>query len=280
MAMIRIEVENFGPVARARVELKPLTVFIGPNNTGKSYLATLIYAISRAASERAPSSEGMVYLRGGDSSADYVFAHLGSLFPMPRPLPFDGRTANSLQRWLPANWRDIIGRPKSARRLDIPFDSLPKRMVDAVGSYVEEYLDMFTKYFDREIKRCYGARLGDLVCKLSDRKEFSVFVEQEKPQLKLRFDSAGRTLKLSNKEFSLRGTTIRSLLPRQPRVSRLVSAGGEAGAISSETILKAMAAAITMDSPLEFMDMLATRAFYLPAARSGILQGQKALAGW
>lgn len=42
-----LEVTNFGPIAKARVDLRPLTVFIGPSNTGKSYLAILIYALHR-----------------------------------------------------------------------------------------------------------------------------------------------------------------------------------------------------------------------------------------
>ncbi len=37
-----VEVENLGPIRKGKVELKPLTVFIGPNNTGKTYLAYLI----------------------------------------------------------------------------------------------------------------------------------------------------------------------------------------------------------------------------------------------
>ena len=41
----RLEVENFGPIAKADIELRPLTVFVGPSSTGKSYLAKLIYAL-------------------------------------------------------------------------------------------------------------------------------------------------------------------------------------------------------------------------------------------
>ena len=45
-----IAVRDFGPIAHAEVDLKPLTVFIGSNNTGKSYLAVAIYALSQAIS--------------------------------------------------------------------------------------------------------------------------------------------------------------------------------------------------------------------------------------
>ncbi|MCY4634354.1 MAG: AAA family ATPase [Acidobacteria bacterium] len=44
---MKLEVTDFGPVARAEVELRPLTVFVGPSNTGKTWLATLAYALHR-----------------------------------------------------------------------------------------------------------------------------------------------------------------------------------------------------------------------------------------
>ena len=42
---IHIAVENFGPIEKAEIDLRPLTVFVGDNNTGKTYLATLIYLL-------------------------------------------------------------------------------------------------------------------------------------------------------------------------------------------------------------------------------------------
>lgn len=44
---LNLEVSDFGPIAEAKIELRPLTVFVGPSNTGKSYLAILIYALHR-----------------------------------------------------------------------------------------------------------------------------------------------------------------------------------------------------------------------------------------
>lgn len=45
-----LSVSNFGPVSEARIELRPLTVFVGPSNTGKSYMASLIYALHKSLS--------------------------------------------------------------------------------------------------------------------------------------------------------------------------------------------------------------------------------------
>ena len=43
----RLGIRDFGPIEHADIEFRPLTVFVGPNNTGKSYVATLSYALHR-----------------------------------------------------------------------------------------------------------------------------------------------------------------------------------------------------------------------------------------
>ena len=42
---VEITVKNFGPIADATINLHPLTIFVGPSNTGKTYFSTLIYAL-------------------------------------------------------------------------------------------------------------------------------------------------------------------------------------------------------------------------------------------
>ena len=44
---VKVSLSNFGPIASGTVDLRPLTVFVGPSNTGKTYLAILIYALHR-----------------------------------------------------------------------------------------------------------------------------------------------------------------------------------------------------------------------------------------
>ena len=44
---VRISVADFGPIASGTVEMRPLTVFVGPSNTGKTYLSILVYALHR-----------------------------------------------------------------------------------------------------------------------------------------------------------------------------------------------------------------------------------------
>ena len=41
----RLEVEGLGRIERAEVDIHPLMLFVGPNNTGKSYLASLLWGL-------------------------------------------------------------------------------------------------------------------------------------------------------------------------------------------------------------------------------------------
>jgi len=44
----RIRVEGIGPILQADIALRPLTIFIGPNNVGKSYTSVVIHALKNA----------------------------------------------------------------------------------------------------------------------------------------------------------------------------------------------------------------------------------------
>jgi len=43
---IKLDIRDFGPIAVGRLDLKPLTLLIGKNNTGKSYSALLLYSLT------------------------------------------------------------------------------------------------------------------------------------------------------------------------------------------------------------------------------------------
>lgn len=45
---IILEMKYFGPIINANINIKPLTVFIGKNKVGKSYVAKLFYALCKA----------------------------------------------------------------------------------------------------------------------------------------------------------------------------------------------------------------------------------------
>ena len=56
---MKITVKNFGPIKEAKdIKISPMTVFVGPSNTGKSYLAMLIYSIVKTLDEVFPHERG------------------------------------------------------------------------------------------------------------------------------------------------------------------------------------------------------------------------------
>jgi len=78
---MKLTVKNFGPIKSAKVDVKPLTVFVGPSNTGKSYLAMLIYVIAKVM--KAPHEERVRRL---------FHEHLGTVGMGPLNIFFDAES--------------------------------------------------------------------------------------------------------------------------------------------------------------------------------------------
>ncbi len=58
---IQLEVSHFGPITKGKVCMKPLTIFVGPSNTGKSYMALLMYTLLKTSLTRQFSHRDFFY---------------------------------------------------------------------------------------------------------------------------------------------------------------------------------------------------------------------------
>ena len=134
----RLQVTDFGPIAHADVEFRPLTVFLGPSNTGKSYLATLSYALHR-------------YFATDNDPYLYRFERLiGSSDRKPGELPVSEIRAE-LEAWMAAVTYDG----------DLP--RLPSRVIDVVRHEIEKGARMADP-LRKEIVRTFGTdRIEELV---------------------------------------------------------------------------------------------------------------------
>lgn len=139
---LELDVSNFGPIAEARIDLRPLTVFVGPSNTGKSYLAILIYALHR-------------FLGSGFSGLG-----LGRRFPFRTP-PFpsnllDDLTLTDGEVGTLLNWtRDISSKPWGRRASDPEKIAVPGEIAARLRPLFER-MDGYAEQFDTEIRRCFG----------------------------------------------------------------------------------------------------------------------------
>lgn len=136
----RLDVKDFGPIASARIDLRPLTVFVGPSNTGKSYLAILLYALHRCFGRRVGSLRG--FFRPGFRPFDRSAA---------KSPPLDASLRGSLMDWLSAV---LDGESSFAP---------PPDVAAHVRSTLEHAPDL-DRSLREEMRRCYGvAGLDDLI---------------------------------------------------------------------------------------------------------------------
>ena len=70
-ASLKIEIKNFGPISKGKITLKPLTIFMGHNNSGKSYAAVLIHSILSAVNRTFPAPGSPGGTGAGPASAVY-----------------------------------------------------------------------------------------------------------------------------------------------------------------------------------------------------------------
>ena len=79
---MKFKITNLGPIKEAEIDLKPLTIFIGPNNTGKTYASVSIYRIFhlKFAYQAIDVTENIKELEMNGVSkinfADYVFSRI------------------------------------------------------------------------------------------------------------------------------------------------------------------------------------------------------------
>jgi len=118
---VHIAVENFGPIEKAEIDLRPLTVFVGESNTGKTSLAALIYALH-------PNFEGSAkWIQPQDEPN----LKLGKVFSDLLKECFNLKSVSELKRYTD-NLSDklrislkVYDDSKSALEMDWTFDSKP-----------------------------------------------------------------------------------------------------------------------------------------------------------
>ena len=269
----QIRLKNFGPIKDGTINVKPLTIFIGPNNAGKSYVATLIYALNNALSKR------RTFLRRSRFGIFEVFSD---------------ETEKNLNKLLSEHFTGNTD-PERINELKISSEQIEKIR--------QAYLTTVEKSVNDLIAREFGAEIKDL--KKDGKQSFSVDFQTENERLQI--VSHGNKIQLKDlskweKDITIRfkNQSVESEGPRRRRHRYYdIRREGNLFTVSLASPLNAFMldrnaperreleivifeiSAELLSSILELPDIRFSHEedsfYYLPAARSGILQGHKVL---
>lgn len=243
---VEISVKNFGPIVEANIDLRPLTVFVGPSNTGKTYFATLVYALHGAFNDLSHSSILSPLVESG-TVMDILSELLTGLTTPKEEI------------------QEVLNKLKMAER---PFklSDLPKEIRHKLG-IITKGKDFFREDLNDELKNCFDVNSISELMRLTRKQhnELTVLLKtggtiQEYWRISIRFSEA--EVDIDNFLSSLDSPTYDDmiLLPKG------WSASGELLVDDNKVLIR------------DFSYPLAQNRYYLPAARSGIMQSHRIIA--
>lgn len=271
---IKLDVTNFGPINRAKVELRPLTVFVGPSNMGKSYMAMLMYALHRAVADI-----GKPFSRGPDS--------ILPKFGRPSWRDFSRIPDNVIKEilaWAKGSFEECHARPSAILEAK-PLPTSVASMLDNIVWGTDET----SASIGHEIKRCFGiANLSSLIRKNSgSRSSVDVRVVSDRLDELLRLN-----LEIRREHLIMRGTTsttvpmgitaqenpwihLRRTIENIDEVHRLPCSATPSQSLSHE---RAAAQWLASELILPYLlGPLGKSSHYIPSERSGIIHAHPVL---
>ena len=243
---VKLAVTDFGPIAKAEVDLRPLTVFIGPSNTGKSYLAILIYALHSL-------------LPAG------VFRRSGGFLRIPRWRRDTVPTENSMKRL--GEWIDKMSSDSELGERRRFFDGpLPEELASEVRPVLEDASG--GEAVSDEIARCFGVGSSARRLIRSGSRNSAKIVLQRGP---FRFDLA---LTARDHRFSATIPAGAPLLGSDAGIRglwRLISRDPDRRRFVAMNLFTNLAESVIP----HVVGELSQPAFYLPADRAGVMHAHR-----
>ena len=236
---VHIKVKNFGPIEEAKIDLRPLTVFVGESNTGKTYLAALIYALHKHV-------EGISQFPW----ADYVVYYFGAIRRL--------RDHHS-QEELEQEMLEVLEKLNTSKR-PFKFSDLPQQMSNSLESALTDQED-----FTNELERCFD---------LESVSKLIRFTGSQNKKMKV-------SLSVEKGDQTYWDFEARAAISADPTIT---------GHINPDLILLDANDAMRKTEFHEISDVerlfrilgadqwKTENSYYLPAARSGIMQSRDVLA--
>ena len=259
---MKIEVKNFGPIYEGAVELKPLTIFVGPNGSGKSYMAMLMYTLLH---NQPLGSMFDIPFRVRRN----VSSHLFRSYPWRR----DSEDENlaEFQKWLSGHIDNLQAHP------ELSVSELPGSFVDMLEKDAGLWIQQIVTSSERELPRCFGSELSLLSRNSDGDGTFAVSMEHSSPEWRVILQPDSNKMNSEREGPSFLNETLN--LEIAQRYFGEISRGRLRGSAFEEPELGLFIADEISGQLLgQMFRQLPDSGYYLPAARSGILQSHKLLA--
>ena len=252
--MLTISVKNFGPIAEGSVDLKPLTIFVGPSNTGKSYMATAVHSVMRAVEGRpqVPFIRNL-QMRGIPVSFGY-----------PDPAKASDEVAEAVMEWV-SQQKGKEWDPEE----ELPVSALPGPVRAALADSTRQVLGTFHDDVIRQLGFGFGDT-SNLVNRIASRDDFVLVIHRDEPLLNL---AVGPTEgKGAEPDFDISQAITPSYKIENWGVDHYKDLEIFPGLYHEFFFMSRIKASqfVLGEFPL--------RSYYLPAARSGTVQARRFLA--
>lgn len=271
------EVKNFGPISEVEFKLNKLTVFIGPNNTGKSYSASLAHLFCKEFSEIL--SESFNFL--GSSKFVSIEAENESLEDFKKITIELNRLSDKMKDIFGINFDEII---------DGKHVSISQEILQVILQVIQETI---TKKFERrlneEINRIFSCKPDELT--KFGAKRLQISIKSNILLLKISL----KKKKIFIEEFSIKPPNLKIFKNEDRLECEILTDDGEVINYSrSMDIFKFIMRNETLDPSFEIMVILFegmksyiksqlnivdnNKNFFIPGTRSGLIQSHKAVA--
>ena len=259
--MLTISAKDFGPIVAGTVDLKPLTIFMGRSNTGKSYMAAAIHALMTASYDDEPA----LYRRQMSSARQYRRAFrrvvgLGRRRHMREEFP---GVLQAFREW--ARSQDVEA--SDSHRFTV--SDLPGEVQKALEHSIRQFLDSFSDGVIERLRQTYGETSG-FVRRGTKPMDLRLTIRQDEPKLHLNIELSGGRECMP--EFEMSQVSIPSSTYEELSFVGILDEDDERSL--SLHSFNALEASVIEQAFVAFP----AQSFYLPAARSGIAQGHKVLA--
>ena len=265
---VRFEVMNFGPIESGAVDMRPLTVFVGPSNTGKTYLAVLIYALNRIL-------EGFPRI---PLMRSFHYRHR-LFFESEEPPKPNTTIRNEELRVLLEKWDSGVE--------NLRLSDFPENVRDAIKTSLE-HPEFLQSGIEEEIKRCFDIDSVSNLIRSSGRQNethISLSVSEESQDLwNLHMDVSGSGVVADSQveDMVILPKSWNHLKPLDGIFYRLKTlTDGETISTRDRRDREYLLESLFEEMLTKITDVAGSGrigTYYLPAARSGIMQSHRVIA--